>query len=79
MVRTNCCIIKHNILTQTLRIKIDIIKYAFWLCFVFRLVRLVELLLLSILELWSVSTYQKKKWIVSVQVDVITSSTSKVP
>ena len=40
---------------------------------------MVEVLLLSILELWSVSTYQKKGWIVSVQADVITSSTSKVP
>ena len=58
---------------------IDIIKCAFWLCFVFRWVRVVEVLLLSTLELWSVFTYQKEGWIVSVQADVITSSTSKVP
>ena len=39
---------------------------------------MVEVLLLSILALWSVPTYQKQRWNVSVQANTITRSTSKV-
>ena len=49
------------------------------MCFVYRWVRMVEVLLLSILALWSVPTYQKQRWNVSVQANTITRSTSKVP